>query len=132
MLTPRRPAAPWLRSHFRCRVRFRFVVSRGVGADMNGCWCVRYGDALAWVEAPSAEAVMRRSLDLHRLGDWTDDLRTLVVFARHAYPDNAGLHDYSRAVLNAGPPSGRRSPTRGTPRARSSERPGLPGRRRGE
>lgn len=33
---------------------------------MNGWWCVRFGDALAWVEAPSAPAAMWRSLDLDR------------------------------------------------------------------
>lgn len=37
---------------------------------MEGWWCVRYGDALAWVEAPSGPAAMRRSL-----GDWTDEVR---------------------------------------------------------
>ena len=99
---------------------------------MTGWWCVQYGDLLAWVEAPSASAAVRRSVDLHRLGDWTDDVHELIVFPQDADPDNVGPHDYTRAVLNAGPPSGRRSPTRGTPRARSSERPGLPGRRRGE
>ena len=71
---------------------------------MEGWWCVRYGDALACVEAPSAAAALRRSLDLHPLGDWTDDARELVVFAQDAYPDHAGPHDYTRAVLNAEPP----------------------------
>ena len=71
---------------------------------MKGWWCVRYGDALACVEAPSAAAALRRSLDLHPLGDWTDDARELVVFPQDAYPDHAGPHDYTRAVLNAGPP----------------------------
>ena len=28
----------------------------------------------------------------------------LVVFPQDAYPENAGPHDYTRAVLNAGPP----------------------------
>ena len=42
---------------------------------MEGWWCVRYGDALACVEAPSAAEALRRSLDLHPLGDWTDDAR---------------------------------------------------------
>ena len=71
---------------------------------MEGWWCVRYGDALACVEAPSAGGALRRSLDLHWLGDWTDDARELVVFAQDAYPDHAGPHDYTRAVLNAEPP----------------------------
>ena len=71
---------------------------------MEGWWCVRYGDALACVEAPSAAAALRRSLDLHHLGDWTDDARKLVVFPQDAYPDHAGPHDYTRAVLNAEPP----------------------------
>ena len=71
---------------------------------MKGWWCVRYGDALACVEAPSAAAALRRSLDLHALGDWTDDARELVVFPQDAYPDHAGPHDYTRAVLNAVPP----------------------------
>ena len=57
---------------------------------MKGWWCVRFGDALAWVEAPSEAAVVRRSLDLHPLGDWTGDARDLVVFARDAYPEHAG------------------------------------------
>ena len=70
---------------------------------MKGWWCVRYGDAFAWVEAPSAAAALRRSLDLHPLGDWTDDVRKLVVFPQDAYPDHAGPHDYTRPVLNANP-----------------------------
>ena len=45
---------------------------------MTEWWCVRYGDALAWVEAPSEAAAVRRSLDLHPLGDWTDDARDIV------------------------------------------------------
>ena len=78
---------------------------------MEGWWCVRYGDALACVEAPSAAAALRRSLDLHPLGDWTDDARQLVVFPQDAYPDHAGPHDYTRAVLNAEPaPLERRRP----------------------
>ena len=47
---------------------------------------------------------LRRSLDLHPLGDWTDDAGKLVVFPQDAYPDHAGPHDYTRAVLNAEPP----------------------------
>ena len=42
---------------------------------MVGWWCVRHGDALACVEAPSEAQALRRSLDLHALGDWTDDAR---------------------------------------------------------
>ena len=75
---------------------------------MQGWWCVRNGDALAWVEAPSAPQALRRSLDLHALGDWTDDPRELVVFAQDAYPENAGPHDYTRAVLRATPSPPRR------------------------
>ena len=75
---------------------------------MQGWWCVRYGNALACVEAPSEAAAVRRSLDLHRLGDWTDDARKLVAFPQDAYPDHAGPHDYTRAVLHANPPSPRR------------------------
>ena len=71
---------------------------------MDGWWCVRFGDALAWVEAPSEAAAVRRSLGLHPLGDWADDALRLVVFPQDAYPENAGPHDYTRAVLNAGPP----------------------------
>ena len=39
---------------------------------MQGWWCMRYGDALAWVEAPSEVAAVRRSFDLHHLGDWIE------------------------------------------------------------
>ena len=70
---------------------------------MEGWWCVRFGDALACVEAPSAAQALRRSLDLHALGDWTDDARELVVFPQDAYAENAGPHDYTRAVLRATP-----------------------------
>ena len=84
---------------------------------MEGWWCVRYGDALACVEAPSAAAALRRSLDLHPLGDWTDDARKLTVFPQDAYPEHAGPHDYTRAVLNAEPP----------PLKRRRARPGGPG-----
>ena len=79
---------------------------------MEGWWCVRYGDALACVEAPSAAAALRRSLDLHRLGDWTDDPCRLRVFPQDAYPEHAGSHDYTRAVLNAEPPPPERCRTR--------------------
>ena len=65
---------------------------------MEGWWCVRYGDALACVEVPSAAEALRRSLDLHPLGDWTDDARKLTVFPQDAYPDHAGPHDHTRAV----------------------------------
>ena len=63
---------------------------------MQGWWCVRNGDALAWVEAPWVPQALRRSLDLHALGDWTGDARELVVFPRDAYAENAGPHDYNR------------------------------------
>ena len=53
---------------------------------MDGWWCVRFGDALAWVESPSAPQALRRSLDLHALGDRADDARDLVVFLEDAYP----------------------------------------------
>ena len=68
---------------------------------MDGWWCVRHGDALACVEASSAAQALQRSLDLHALGDWTDDARELVVFPQDAYPENAGPHDYTRAVLRS-------------------------------
>ena len=45
---------------------------------------MRSGDALAWVDAPSEADAVRRSLDLHSVGDWTDDARQLVVFPSHA------------------------------------------------
>ena len=80
---------------------------------------MRYGDALAWVETPTQADAVRRSLDLHPLGGWTDDARNLVVFPQDEYPANSGPHDYARAVLNARPSSGRRSSSGGTPRARS-------------
>ena len=72
---------------------------------MEGWWCVRFGNALACVEAPSEAAAVRRSLVLHPLGDWTDDARRLAAFPQDAYPDYAGPHDYTRAVLRADPPS---------------------------
>ena len=56
----------------------------------TGWWCVRFGDSLAWVEAPTAVAAVERSLELHPLGDWTDDAGELLVFAQDAYPRNAG------------------------------------------
>ena len=82
---------------------------------MEGWWCVRHGDALAWVEAPSEAAALRRSLGLHALGDWTDDARQLVVFPQDANPEHAGPHDYTRAVPDVpsasapAPPSRRRA-----------------------
>ena len=81
---------------------------------MDGWWCVRHGDALACVEAPSAPEALRRSLDLHAFGDWTDDAREIVVFPQDAYAENAGPHDYTRAVLRArpSPPRRRGSPSR--------------------
>ena len=86
---------------------------------MEGWWCARHGDALAWVEAPTAAAALRRSLDLHPLGDWTDDAHALVAFPQDAYPDHSGPHDYTRAVLRADPPPGRRRarPHSGSPAA---------------
>ena len=47
-------------------------------------------------------------LDLHRMGDWTNDARQLAVFPQDAYPENSGPHDYTRAVLSAEPSSPRR------------------------
>ena len=94
------------------------VMLRAMEAEMEGWWCVRHGDALAWVEAPSAPQALRRSLDLHLLGDWTDDARALVVFPQDAYPDQAGVHDYTRAVLNAEPPP--LEPRRARPRGPGS------------
>ena len=75
---------------------------------MEGWWCVRHGDALAWVEAPTAAAAVERSLDLHPLGDRTADAGQLVVFPQDDYPDNSESHDYTRAVLNAVSPARRR------------------------
>ena len=46
--------------------------------------------------------------DLHRLASWTNDVRELVVFPQDDYPDRAGSHDYTRAVLSAEPSSPRR------------------------
>ena len=66
---------------------------------MKGWWRVRYGDALAWVEAPSEAAAVRRSFGLHSLGDWTDDARHVVAFPQDAYADHSGSHDSIRAVL---------------------------------
>ena len=90
-----------------------------VEVDMDGWWCVRFADSLAWVEAPSEAGAVRRSLDLHRLGDCTDDARQLVAFPQDAYPDHSGPHDYPRAVLNAGPSprACRRAPRRTPPLA---------------
>ena len=85
---------------------------------MKGWWCVRYGDALAWVEAPSAGAALQRSLDLCPLGDWTDDARKLVVLPQDVYPEHAGPRDYTRAVLNVNPPALPRR--RARPRRRQS------------
>ena len=69
---------------------------------MEGWWCVRYGDALAWVEAPTGSEAVQRSLELHPLGDWTDDARELTVFPQDEYPNHSGRRDYTRAVLSTG------------------------------
>ena len=82
---------------------------------MDGSWCVRHDDALACVEAPSAPAALRRSLDLNRLGDWTNDARQLVVFPQNVYPEYSGPHDDTRAVLRANPSPPRRRRRRGSP-----------------
>ena len=65
---------------------------------MDGWWCVRYGDALAWVEAPSAPQALLRSLDLRRMGDWTDDARRLVVFPQDDYPEKAVRNSYKLLI----------------------------------
>ena len=75
---------------------------------MEGWWCVRHGDALAWVEAPSAPSALRRSLDLHRMGDWTNAARDSSSSPRMTTPTVRGPHDYTRAVLSAEPSSPRR------------------------
>ena len=93
----------WCRSAVLVYGHVTADVARAMEADMEGWWCVRHGDALACVEAPSAPEALRRSLDLHAFGDWTDDARELVVFPQDAYPENAGPHDYTRAVLRAHP-----------------------------
>ena len=51
---------------------------------MEGWWCVRHGDALAWVEAPTEAEAIRRSLELNPMGDWTDDAREFAAFHRDA------------------------------------------------
>ena len=94
---------------------------------MDGWWCVRCGEALAWLQAPSAASAVRRSLVLFPLGDWADDARKLRVFPPDAYPEHAGPRDYTRAVLNANVATGRRPPRwgssrRSTPPTRSSPR----------
>ena len=53
---------------------------------MDGWWCVRYSDSLAWVEAPTADAAVQRSLGLHPLGDWTDDAGELLVVRSGCVP----------------------------------------------
>ena len=86
---------------------------------MKGWWCLRFGAALEWVEAPSGEAAVRRSLELHPLDDWTDDARQLVAFPQYAYPEHSRPHNYTRAVLGADPSSRarRRAARRGAPLA---------------
>ena len=79
---------------------------------MEGSWCVRFGGALAWVEAPCETAAVRRSLELYPFGDWTDDARKLVVFPQDSYPEHARAHDYTRAVPTARPPPRGRRPAR--------------------
>ena len=99
---------------------------------MKGWSCVRYGDSLAWVEAPSEAEAVRRSLDLHPLGDWTDDARWLVAFPQDVYPGHSGPHDYTRAVLNADPaPRCRRVNRHKPPRVCVTSREPLPDERRG-
>lgn len=61
---------------------------------------MRYGDALAWVVAPTEAEAVRRSLELHPLGDWTDDAREPVVFPQDACRESSGPHDCIRAVLS--------------------------------
>ena len=102
----------------------RVARRRSEDVEMRGWWCVRFGDSLAWVEAPTADAAVQRSLELHPLGDWTDDAGELLVCAQDAYPENAGPHDYTRAVLEAKPSPPRRrrdSRSAGSP-LRSSRR----------
>ena len=85
---------------------------------MAGWWRVRHGDAFAWAHAPSAPAAIWRSLDIHALGDSTNDGRELVVFPQDAYPEYAGPHDHWRAVLLANPATRRRrGPRSGFPLA---------------
>ena len=104
MCVRKRPTVGWLEALFSALWRLDeevlTLLSPTVREAVRAVW--RCGDALACVEAPSAAAALRRSLDLHPLGDWTDDARELVVFPQDAYPDHAGPHDYTRAVLNAG------------------------------
>ena len=88
--------------------------------DMKGWWCVWHGDALAWDQTPSAREALRRSLDLHRLGDWTDDVRKIVVFPQDYCSDYAGAHDYTRAVLRAVGASGPRPSRAVHPRSLNS------------
>ena len=71
---------------------------------MHRWWCVRHGGPLAGVDPLTAIAAVQPSLGLYPLGDWTDDAGDLVVFPQDAYPDNTGLHDYTRAWANPPPP----------------------------
>lgn len=110
---------PWLGARFRCTVVVPPREGRTAEDDMKGCWWVRFGDALAWIDAPSEATSVRPALDLHRLGNWTDDARNLVIFPQHAYPHNSGSHGCTRAALNVRPPSGRLFPSPGVPRTRT-------------
>ena len=90
---------------------------------MKESWYLRYGDGLAWVEAPSGAAAVRPSPNLRRLGDWTDDAHRLVVLPQDAHPDHAGSHGYTRAVLTANRYTDRWPPSR---RSRGAETPSRP------
>ena len=75
--------SPGVRGSSPLRASPPFPPTHGYASDEWSCpgcarWqsrtrrCVRFGDALAWVEARSEAASARRSLGLHRLGDWSD------------------------------------------------------------
>ena len=63
----------------RTREKYRI---RGVQSEKmkEGWLTMSQAAAKLGVEAPSAPAAIRRFLDLHALGDWTDDARQLTVF----------------------------------------------------
>ena len=96
----------------RTRARARLVdVSVPLPAPIVSCRGVRS-------EPSPASAFLQRSLELHPLGDWTDDSSELVVFREDDYAEHAGAHDYTRAVLRAEPSSRERRRVPGGARSR--------------
>ena len=107
---------------FRCTVLPPWNAHHVMDVDVNGPWCERIGDAVAWLAASSAGPALQNPFDLVPIGDWTADIRRLILLLQALYPDARGLRDANCLVLPAQAMPPRRSRHRDSLRRRLDSR----------